>query len=270
MTPPIGATSYVYRYLLSDVHTAPSMRELIRMARAAGLDRFQICENARPLELPASRWKELQTEAAGIGLEISLGAMTIDPAVVFACLDRSEAIGASALRLVLETAAEGGLSIGRIRALLDRLLPRLEASGIRLAIENHFAIPSRTLAAAAAPYPPELVGFCLDAANSLRNFEHWESVFEFLGNRAFCYHLKDYRITGSNVGFAVSGAPFGEGEIGAEALVARVVEASPHAPIYLENWTPSSGDRITDIVADAAWLDRSISGFRRACLSAAD
>ena len=258
----VGATSYVYRYLLGDEGSAPPLAKLIRLARRAGLDRLQICENARPLALAPSGWKELQREAAEIRLEISLGCMTLDPAVVFQYLDRTEALGGSDLRLVLESETGSPLSVHRIRAFLDEVLPRFESRGIRLAIENHFAIPSKTLAEAVAPYPAGALGFCVDVANSLRNFEDWEKVFEFLGDRAFCYHLKDYRISGSNVGFSVSGAPFGEGQIPAQAILARILATNPDPRIYLEAWTPSTGDRQTDIETDARWLDTSIANFR--------
>ncbi|HEY2019223.1 MAG TPA: TIM barrel protein [Bryobacteraceae bacterium] len=262
MAIPIGATSYVFRYLLSDTANAPSLTELVRLAHEAGLDRLQICENARPLETGRSAWTELQRRACDLGLEIDLGCMTLDPAVLYEYLDRTEAIGGSDLRLVLESEAGIPLSADRIRFFLDLVLPELQQRGIRLAIENHFAIPSRTLAEAAASYPTETVGFCLDVANSLRNFEAWERVFDLLGDRAFCYHLKDYRISGSNVGFSVDGAPFGEGHIDASAILRRIFARTPQPRIYLENWTPATGDPPTDIATDAQWLARSIANLR--------
>lgn len=76
-------------------------------------------------------------------------------------------------------------------------------------------------------------------------------------------HLKDYRISGSNVGFSVSGAPFGEGQIRAHAIVERILATNPDPRIYLENWTPCTGDRQTDIETDARWLAASIANFQR-------
>jgi sugar phosphate isomerase/epimerase len=259
---PIGATSYVFRYLLSDPASGASLQALVRLARAAGLDRLQICENARPLELSVSGWTDLQRSAGDLGLEIGLGCMTLSPATVFQYLDRTEAIGASDLRLVLENEAGIPLSASRIRAFLDVILPELQSRHIRLAIENHFAIPSRTLAEAAASYPAETIGFCLDVANSLRNFEDWERVFDLLEDRAVCYHMKDYRIAGSNVGFSVGGAPFGEGQIDARAILRRIFAKTGAPKIYLENWTPATGDPQTDIAADAQWLEKSIANSR--------
>jgi len=259
---PIGATSYVFRYLLSNASTAPSLPDLLRLARAAGLDRLQVCENARPLDAAPSAWTELRHAAASLGLEIGLGCMTLSPDVLHQYLDRTEALGGSDLRLVLESPAEALLSSDRIRAFLDQVVPALESRRIRLAIENHFAIPSRTLAEAAASYSAETVGFCLDVANSLRNFEDWEKVFDLLGDRAVCYHLKDYRIDGSNVGFSVSGAPFGEGHIDASAILRRIFTKTAAPTIYLETWTPTTGDPPKDIAADARWLATSIANLR--------
>jgi sugar phosphate isomerase/epimerase len=259
---PIGATTYVFRYLLGDAAKAPPLADLLRLARAAGLDRLQIFENARPLELGPSAWTELRRHAADLGLEISLGCLTLDPAVLCEYLDRTEALGARDLRLILESETGTPLSAGGIRAFLDRVVPALASRRVRLAIENHFAIPSRTLAEAAGAYPVETVGFCIDAANSLRNFEDWEKVFDLLGDRAVCYHLKDYRIAGSNVGFSVGGAPFGEGQIDARAILRRIFTKTPDPKIYLENWTPSTGDRENDIATDAWWLEKSIANLR--------
>jgi 3-oxoisoapionate decarboxylase len=258
----IGATSYVFRYLLSDPARAPGIAGLLDLARAAGLERFQICENARPLAVPRAGWREIRRRADDLGLEISLGAMTLDLRVVGEYLERMDEIGGSTLRLVLECEAGGSLSTAGIRGFLDRILPALQSRRARLAIENHFAVPSRLLAEAVEPYPTAVIGFCIDLANSLRNFEDWVAVFDLLESRAFCYHLKDYRVIGSNVGFAVSGAPFGEGVVDRRAVLRRVLAAAPDPEIYLETWTPATGDPETDIAEDARWLARSVENLR--------
>lgn len=195
-------------------------------------------------------------------LEISLGCMTVDLTVADQYLDRVEAVGGSLLRIVLERDGQGDLGVGRIRSFLDRLIPSLERRSIRLAIENHFAIPSKTLVRAVLGYPAERIGFCVDIANSLRNFEDTESVLELLSERAFCYHLKDYRVYGSNVGFSVSGAPLGDGQVSLHSVLKHIFGRSKSPEIYLETWTPSTGDRQADIIADARWLERSIANLR--------
>jgi sugar phosphate isomerase/epimerase len=260
----IGATSYVFRYLLADAARAPRMADFLAIARDAGLERLQVCENARPLEVSCRGWTTLRRRADELGLKLTLGCMTLDPAVVAQYLDRVEAIGGSHLRIVLELDGGGPISRGEIRRFLDRVTPELRARRMRLAIENHFDIPSRVLAESAADYPSDTVGFCLDVANSLRKFEDSEMVFDLLGPRALCYHFKDYRVTGSNVGFAVTGTPFGEGQIDRRRLLQRVFEHTQTPEIYLETWTPCTCDWDTDVATDARFLAISIANLKKA------
>jgi sugar phosphate isomerase/epimerase len=259
MTFPIGATSYVFRYLLSDSTRAPRPDDLLRLARNAGLDSFQVCENARPLSASPAEWTQLARQANDLGLDLTLGCMTLNPEVIFNYLDRVEAIGGKYLRIVLEREGEPALTLERIRQFLDGIVPQLEARKISLAIENHFEIPSRLLAEAANAYPASLVGFCVDVANSLRNFEDTNTVLDLLGPRAICYHLKDYVVAGSNVGFAVSGAPLAKGRIGLPGLLRRIHGKGNSMPqMFIETWTPGTGNWAVDVDEDARWLAVSV------------
>ncbi len=262
MTMKIGATSYVFRYLLADVSRAPKMWEFLVLARNSGLERLQVCENARPLQLSCSEWRTLRTRANELGLDITLGCTTLDVELVTQYLDRVDAIEGVELRIVLERAGDNRISSREIHGFLDGVVPILEKRGKRLAIENHFDIPCRDLAEAVQDYPKEAVGFCLDVANSLRNFEDLNAVFELLGPRALMYHLKDYRLTGSNVGFAVTGTPFGEGQIDRRMLLQRIFEHTQSPEIYLETWTPQTGDWETDVATDSRFLAASIRNLR--------
>lgn len=166
------------------------------------------------------------------------------------------------LRLVLEW-EEGPPPT---RADVDRFLagawPVLEALNLRLAIENHFDVPCEALAEAVVPYPGALVGFCIDTANSLRNFEPPERVFDLLGPRAFCYHLKDFRVEGERLGFRVAGAPLGEGRLELERILDRIFAHDPAPQLFIENWTPAAGDREANVREDDLWLRRSLETLR--------
>jgi sugar phosphate isomerase/epimerase len=170
--------------------------------------------------------------------------------------------GAGALRIVLEQ--EGGPLPSResIVRFLDAAMPRLEAAGRALAIENHFHIPCRLLAEVAETYPAELVRFCIDSANSLRNWEAPEDVFRLLGGRAEFYHLKDYAVSGSNVGFQVGGAPLGCGQLNLRWCLEEMFRRHATPLVLLENWVPASGNWEEDVAADGKWLVRSLEGLR--------
>ncbi len=230
----------------------------------AGLECFQVCENARPLAASVTEWRELSRHAAEMGLRLSLGCMTLDVGTVIEYLNRVEAIDGSYLRIVLEKESDSRLNVSDIQRFLDRILPEVEIRGLRLAIENHFEIPSGILAEAVSSYSSKTVGFCVDVANSLRNFEDTGAVLAVLGRRAICYHLKDYQVRGSNVGFSVSGTPFGEGQIEVKALLQRLLENKEGSKeLFLETWTPQTGNSEKDIQLDATWLQRSIQGLQR-------
>lgn len=261
----IGTTSYGFRYLLMDEARSPSLASLVRQTRTVGLETLQVCENARPLEASAAEWRELIHVAADEGVILQLGCMTLDIDTLSRYLERAAMIpGASTLRLVLEESSGRAASLERLELFLADAAPRAAAARLTLVIENHFHIPCRALAEMVRAYPPEVVGFCVDSANSLRNWESVSQVFDLLGDRAMFYHLKDYQVRGSNVGFEVTGAPLGEGDLDLDACLQRMWARHPQPVIFLENWVPATGDWHVDVAADAAWLSRSLAGLRRA------
>jgi sugar phosphate isomerase/epimerase len=259
--PKVGTTTFGFRYLFLDAALAPDLGCVVEQAAALGLDMLQVCENSRPLELSEAAWEAVAARAAALGLEIELGCKTVQPAVFERYLERAARLPSRLLRVVLEE--EEGPPPGRaqVDAFLAAAWRMLEPAGARLAIENHFDVPGEVLAAAAEAYPADRVGFCIDTANSLRNFESPETVFRLLGPRAFCYHLKDFTVEGDKLGFRVGGAPLGAGRLDLDGILDRVLASGPEPRILVENWTPATGDRETDVAEDAAWLRRSFGAL---------
>lgn len=260
----VGTTSYGFRYLLADEQHAPSLTGLIERTAAVGLEALQICENARPLAASAGEWRKAIGRAGDTGLALTLGCMTLDPETLSRYLDRAAMIpGASTVRIVLEDDTGRAPERDCIDRFLESAARLAAAANLTLAVENHFHIPCRVLAEACTPYPREVIAFCVDSANSLRNWESADAVFDALGDGAVCYHLKDYRVRGSNVGFEVGGAPLGEGDLDLARCLNRIFARHTRPLIFLENWVPSAGHREADIAADADWLTRSAAALRR-------
>jgi sugar phosphate isomerase/epimerase len=256
-------TSFGFRYLMLDRTRAPSLTSVVQRARALGFDSLQICENARPMELSRADWEDVVQSADEVGLEIQLGCKTVDLGVLRLYAERAACLPARMLRVVLER--DGGLTVTRadVDAFLSGTLPLLDAHGLRLAIENHFAVSCRVLADAVAPYPPGRVGFCVDTANSLRNFEPAETVLDLLGDRAFCYHIKDYSLEGDKLGFRVKGAPLGEGNLDLDRVLDRILSRDAAPQIFVESWRSGTGDWATDVREDDAWLRHSLDTMQR-------
>jgi sugar phosphate isomerase/epimerase len=252
----IGTTSYGFRYLLMNPRRAPTLTAIVEQTRALGLDALQICENARPLELTEAQWAELLERARDLGLAIQLGCRTLRPDVLQQYLDRAARIPDDTVRIVLEEDAPP--TRDEVIRFLDEAMPRLDRAGMKVAIENHSHVSCQMLAEVVAAYPPERVAFCVDSANSLRRFESADRVWELLGPRAVMYHLKDYIVSGSNVGFSVGGAPLGQGQLDVPGFLQRILSRDRRPRIYLENWVPDSGSNATNIAADRRWLEESL------------
>jgi sugar phosphate isomerase/epimerase len=265
----IGTTSFGFRYQLLDPVQAPPLERLADQAAELGLDSLQICENARPLDLSDEQWNAFVRHAHRAGIAIGLGCKTTRVDVFRAYLARAAALPARVLRLVFEE--ESGAA--PTRECVDRFLadaaPELERAGVKLAIENHFDVPSAMLAGAVRRYPPGLIGFCVDTANSLRNFESPEQVLDLLGGRALCYHIKDFQVRGHMLGFAVTGAVLGTGALKLDALLERVLWRDREPDLYVENWVPATGDRAQDIAEDARWLRESLACLRERAMRTA-
>ena len=271
MTCTIGTTSYGFRYQLLDEREAPPLPALVGQTRAAGLEALQICENARPLQAGEREWRDTVRAADEEGVALHVGCMTLDPEVLARYLDRASAIaGAGAVRIVLEDETGRPPSRDRLERFLAAAAVRATDARMMLALENHFHVPCRTLRELAAAFPPEVVSFCVDSANSLRNWESAEQVFELLDERAVFYHVKDYRVRGSNVGFEVAGAPLGEGALDLAGCVARMHARHETPLIFLETWVPATGDRRADMSQEADWLARSLEALQRATRSMSD
>jgi sugar phosphate isomerase/epimerase len=271
MTCTIGTTSYGYRYQLLDAREAPPLTTLVRQTRAAGLEALQICENARPLQSTDREWRDTVRAAKDEGVALHVGCMTLDPEVLVRYLERASTIDqTAAVRIVLEDESGQAASRDRLERFLATAAERAVDARMMLALENHFHVPCRMLRALANAYPPDLIAFCVDSANSLRNWESAEHVFDLLEERAAFYHVKDYRVRGSNVGFEVTGAPLGEGALDMAGCVARMTGRHQHPLIFLETWVPATGDRRADMAVEADWLVRSRAALERATQVAAE
>lgn len=259
----IGATSFGFRYAFLDGVKSPALSEMIRQTRAAGIERLQICENTRPLEISRGEWREAQKCAADLGVELQLGCRTLSSAAAERYIQLAHELNSQQLRIVMEDPDHHKYATREtVVRLLETTIPKVQSSGIRLAIENYFDISSKLLASIVSPYPADLVGFCVDTANSLRSFEPPSEVLRLLGERAYCYHLKDYRIIGSMVGFSVVGAPLGEGDLDLDECLKTILMRTPATPLFVETWTSSENNREKDVALDAEWLRRSAHNLR--------
>lgn len=258
----IGTTSFTFRTALRDPQRAPSLLEIAAQCREIGLERLQVCENARPLALSSRAWERLIQQSADRGVELQLGCKTLNEAELDQHLLRAAATPARLLRLVLEEEEGRPPSRAFVFDFIASLVPKLTRHNIGAAIENHFDIPARVLAEAVNRHDSPLLGFCVDSANSLRSFEPAAYVLEQLGPRAFCCHVKDYKVVGHQLGFCVTGAPLGEGDLPLDEFLDAVLSRAHPPELFVETWVIAKGDWAADVAEDMRWLKRSTETLR--------
>ena len=99
-----------------------------------------------------------------------------------------------------------------IRILKDAA-PAAEASGIRVAVENHCDSFSEEILWLLDQVGHPHVGACIDTVNGLHVTEDPMTAIQNLAPRAFTNHFRDNRIIFQRYGFKLTGAAVGEGDI---------------------------------------------------------
>lgn len=256
----IGATSFVFRYLLGGEDKSSALLKLPERLHELGITRFQVCENAEPLRLTLEELDRFNADCRSYGIELHLGCKTLDPGVLEEYMVRAARISSGTVRVVLED-EEKAVEPDTVHLFLSEAVRMSAEYGVRIAIENHFDIPVKQLVQWARKFPADKVGFCLDAANSLRRFERVEYVFESLALRAYCFHLKDYIVTGTNTGFTVAGAPLGRGDLDLDWVLDEILSINPEPEVYLETWVAPSGYFERDTTSEWEWLVESVKAL---------
>jgi sugar phosphate isomerase/epimerase len=98
-------------------------------------------------------------------------------------------------------------------ARLKASAPAAEASGIKIAVENHCDSFSEEILWLLDLVDHPVVGACIDTVNALMVMEDPMQAIANLAPRAFTNHFRDDRIEMQRYGFKLTGAAVGEGDI---------------------------------------------------------
>ncbi|WP_193105460.1 sugar phosphate isomerase/epimerase [Brachybacterium sp. FME24] len=280
----IGIGTYALFWEFQNTHRDPlSIPGMIDRAARLGCDVFQICDDPRIEAEDPAGLRALRERAEILGIELELGTRTIGREHLARYVDIAEALGARTLRSMIqapEIAGGAATAADELRA----TLPRLEASGIALALETYEQVPTATLLAVIEQVDSPLVGICLDPANCVSALEHPKQVVESCAAHTVNLHVKDFAFARQEgwVGFTYSGAPLGDGLLdldhelsavysGAAPLSgkrsARTDDGPAHAArrspsAIVEHWLPWQGDLETTLATEREWTDRTLAALR--------
>jgi sugar phosphate isomerase/epimerase len=94
------------------------------------------------------------------------------------------------------------------------VLPLLEKTGIKLAVENHTETFADEILWVIHQVNHPLVGACVDTVNSMGVLENPEQAVQKLAPYAFCNHFCDHKLTRDQFGIRFHGVALGDGYIG--------------------------------------------------------
>jgi sugar phosphate isomerase/epimerase len=262
----LGLGSYAYRWSIGIGDRIPlrplTPADLARRAHRYGLSVVQIADNL-PLDRQSDiALDELESTARQLGVAIELGFSGLTSGRIHTYLDLAERLNARLIRAAPDAVDSRRASEAIVGEIIE-VEPRLKSSGVQLAIENHFHLPSPKLRRIVEGVSSVSVGVCLDVANSIAVGEWPAETIRVLAPFAFNLHLKDYKIEIDpyGVGLAFAGAPLGAGLTDIAGALSAV--EGRDCSVILEHWLPWVGSTEASATAEDEWLAIGVAAVRK-------
>lgn len=264
----LGISSYTYNWA-SGVPGFPQPAHmltpegLLEKAAALGVHVVQIADNM-PLEaLSDAALDKLVHRAAALGITLEVGTAGIEPAHLLQYLDIAQRLHATMLRTILD-AGSARPTIDQAAEQLAAVLPKFEAAGVTIAVENHDRFPAANLAGLIDRLGSPNVGVCLDTANSLGCGEDLHTVLAVLGPWVVNLHIKDFcaRRLPHRKGFLIEGCPAGQGLVHIPRLLDELQGLSRDPNVILELWSQPENTVEASIAKEDVWAAESIAYLR--------
>jgi len=260
----LGVSSFAYRYaaagLMAREGALAAALHILERASAAGAEVVQFCDNVPLDALSAEDLVRLAEEADGLDVALEVGTRGLALAGLRRYLGLAGQVGGRALRLVLDTADVAAIQDG-----LEAAAPLVRESGVLLAVENHFDVPSPVLRRIIEDVGEPAVGICLDTANSIALLERPLETAAALAPLAIQAHIKDYLVEKAPIGYHVTGRPLGEGWLDLDALAEILAPRLDALDLYVELWMDpapgAAGDDPRNLAQEEAQVVSSLAAL---------
>jgi sugar phosphate isomerase/epimerase len=262
----IGIGSYAFRWAIGTEDFVPSnpLTPFNLLEKAAELDAevVQICDNL-PLDGLADRTlTSLAQCAAELNLVLELGIKGSRPEHLRQNLALAERLGARLLRVVL-TNASWKPSLDEYVTIFASLLPDLHATGITIAIENHFHLRPAELAYLIETIDDPLVGVCLDPLNSITMLVSPVETIATLAPLAVSAHIKNAVVTRPKTGFYIGGCPLDEGLVDVPDMLSTLGATGRSPNLLVECWMDRLDDQAATLAQEEEWTRQGIAYLRQ-------
>lgn len=250
----IGLGSYAFFWAHQE---GLSLEGALQATADLGVGLFQICDFAPIESMTDDELRSVNATADRLGITLELGTRGLDTAHLTRYLEIAEILGARILRSMVNT------PVDEAEALLDAILPALDAANVTLALETYERIPTADLVALVERAGSTRVGICLDPANTIAILERPSDVIDVTAPHVVNIHVKDFAFSRRDgwVGFTLAGAPLGEGQLDLDRLL-TFADSIPTVNRIIEHWLPWQGDAETTVALERDWTTRNLNYLR--------
>ena len=256
----LGLGSYAYAWAIGVPGHPPARPltafDLLEEAARLRVGLVQICDNLPLTKLSAADLDKFESKARELKIQIELGTLGLNPENLRAYLQLARRFACPFVRVVVDSPGDEP-TLEEIVARLRPIVTEFSAAGVKIAIENHDRLKSRTLAWIVERLGPQHVGVCLDTVNSFGSLEGPEVVVATLGGYALCLHAKDFTIRRAShrMGFILEGCPAGQGQLDVPWLLSQLVRSPNPFNVILETWVPPDNTLEETVVRERTWTE---------------
>jgi len=259
----LGISSYTFPWLISAEDSVErkyySANKLLTYAAENGIGYVQFGDNLPLHEWNPEQLNEFKNNADKLNIKIQVGARKLVTEHIRLYISIAKFFRSPFLRIVIDD-IDYHPSPGQVIQQIKLLLPELQTSNVVLAIENHDRFTAKTLEDIILATNPQLVGICLDTANSLGAGEGIGHIVDVLAPYTVNLHIKDFiiRRVEHKMGFIVEGVAAGEGMLDIPWLLSAFQKSHHCETATLELWSNREKDLETSIMMEKMKVERSL------------
>lgn len=264
----LGIGTYTYMWSIGFAGAEPAVRmnaiAMLKRAEELGVGVVQFGPNLPLDTLSETELTDIIQLAERTRIEIEIGTRGLETQHLLHQLELAERLGCRLVRTVPEL-ADGSLpSRVELSEHLQEIIPYLERSRIRLALENG-NIPAQDLADTLDSLHCSWLGITLDTVNSLAIPEGTRQVVKTLAKHTMCFHVKDFAVQRAwhRMGFTVEGRPAGQGQMDLPWILQELRSAKVEANAILELWPPEQASLEATIAMEQLWSEESVRYLRQ-------
>lgn len=237
---------------------------LLNFAANNNIGFVQFGDNYPLHQLSLEELQTIKSNASNRGIVIETGTrgLTIENTERYIAI--AVFFGSPFLRIVID---EAGYEPDKneVISIITQLLPLLKKNNIVLALENHDRFSANTFREIIHATDKDIVGICLDTANSLGAGEGVNEVLQILMPYTVNLHIKDIIIkrVDDRMGFSVEGVAAGDGVIDIPNLIQQLETTGRCKSATLEIWSSPETTIEDTIKKEKQLVEKSIIYLRK-------